>query len=250
MLPRIAITARPGEPDRPEARAKYRRAIEKAGGQPVLIAPPQYVESVADLIERFDGLLIPGGRDIAPEQYGGRDHESVELEPEGVDDFEIAAARVARRARVPTLAICRGVQVINVALGGSLYEDIAAQHVTPEGRALRHLQTPDRARDETTHPVEVTAGSKLASMLGATSLAVNSLHHQAVRRIAADLVPVARARDGVVEALELQGDHPFYLGVQWHPEELIGRDEPSRLLFRAFIEHAGRRATARAARAS
>ena len=250
MLPRIAITARPGEPDKPDARAKYRRAIEEAGGQPFLIAPPQYVESVADLVERFDGLLIPGGRDIAPEQYGGRDHESVELEPAGVDDFEIAAARAARRGRVPTLAICRGLQVINVALGGSLYEDIVAQHVAPGGSTLRHRQTPDHARDETTHPVDITAGSKLASMLGATSLAVNSLHHQAVRRIAADLIPVAAARDGVVEAVELQGDHPFYIGVQWHPEELVGRDEPSRLLFRGFIEHAGVRARARAARAS
>ena len=250
MLPRIAITARPGEPDKPDARTKYRRAIEQAGGNPVLITPPHYIESVGDLIEGFDGLLIPGGGDVAPELYGGRDHESVKREQTAVDEFEIVAARAARRARVPMLAICRGVQVINVALGGSLYEDIAQQHEAPGGRSLRHRQTPDHARDETTHQIDVVAGSKLATLLGTTSLAVNSLHHQAVRRVAADLIPVATARDGVVEALELQDGHPFFVGVQWHPEELIGRDEPSRSLFRGFVAQAGVRAGSRAARAS
>jgi putative glutamine amidotransferase len=250
MPPRIAITVRPGELDKPDARAKYRRAVEQAGGHPVLVEPPQYLESVPDLVERFDGLLIPGGGDVAPELYGGREHESVEREPEGVDEFQLAAARAARAKRIPTLAICRGMQVINVALGGSLYEDIASQHTAPGGGHVSHRQTPDHARDETTHSVDITAGSKLASLVGATTLPVNTLHHQSVRRVAADLVPVASARDGVIEAVELQDGHPFYVGVQWHPEELAGRDEPSRALFRGFVEHAGARARARAARAS
>lgn len=245
MIPRIAITARPGEPDKADARAKYRRAVELAGGRAVLVEPPRYPESVADLVQRFDGVLIPGGGDVAPGRYGGRDHESVELEPQAVDDFELAVARETRRARIPTLAICRGIQVVNVAFGGTLYEDIAAQHESPGGRAVRHRQIPDHARDEPTHPIDIASGSKLATLMGATSLRVNSLHHQAVRRIAADLVPVAKARDGVVEALELQDGHPFYVAVQWHPEELVARDEPSRSLFRGFVAQASERAAAR-----
>lgn len=246
MRPKIAITARPGEPDMSDARAKYRRAVELAGGHAVLVEPPRFLESVPDLVQRFDGVLIPGGADVAPERYGGRKHESVDLESPAVDEFELAVARETRRARIPTLAICRGIQVVNVAFGGSLYEDIGSQRAAPGGRTIRHRQTPDHARDEPTHPVDIAAGSKLAALLGATSLSVNSLHHQAVRRVAADLVPVATARDGIVEGLELQDGHPFYLAVQWHPEELVARDEPSRSLFRGFVAQASERAAARA----
>jgi putative glutamine amidotransferase len=148
------------------------------------------------------------------------------------------------------LAICRGMQVINVALGGTLYEDIGDQYESSNGLVLRHMQTPDFSRQDTTHDVDLRADSRLARIAGAASVKTNSLHHQAVRRIAYGLDPVGRARDGIVEALELRGDHPFFVGVQWHPEELVARDEPSRALFADFIEAAARYGAGRTAAAA
>ena len=250
MRPKIAIVVGADELEKPNARAKYRRAIEQAGGEPVLVSAPRFLASVPDLLERYDGLLLPGGGDLEPQLYGGRDHPAVDRSNPDVDQFQIEAARAARRARLPALGICRGIQVMNVALGGTLYEDIATQHDPPGGLRLRHQQTPDHGRDETTHRVEVAAGSTLAAQLGETSLATNSLHHQALRRIAAPLQPVAKTRDGIVEGVELHEGHPFYVGVQWHPEELTERDEPSRALFRGFVAAAAERARRRAERVS
>src|ERR1022692_452205 len=124
VKPKIAIIVGADDLAKPNARAKYRSAVEQAGGEPVLVPPPQYLASVPDLLERFDGVLLPGGADVDPELYGGRSHESVTPAPEGVDQFQMEAARAARRAGIPTFGICRGVQVMNVAFGGTLYEDI------------------------------------------------------------------------------------------------------------------------------
>ncbi len=250
MKPKIAIAVSAHELGKPDARAKYRFAVEQAGGQPELVGPPQYLASVSELLERFDGLLVPGGADVAPTIYGSREHPAVESAPEGTDEFQIEAVRAARRAGIPCFGICRGIQVMNVALGGTLYEDIEDQFEPPNGLRLTHKQTPDHARDETTHVIEVASGSTLATLLGTTSLATNSLHHQAVRRVAAGLQVVATARDGVIEALELPEARALFLGVQWHPEELVTRDEPSRRLFRGFVERAAERAQRRTARAS
>ena len=250
MKPKIALPVAGDEVAKPGARAKYRGSLERAGAEPVLIGPPQYMASVPDLIERFDGVLLPGGGDVEPELYGGLDHDAVRRVPPDLDAFQIEVVRAARRSRTPLLGICRGIQVMNVALGGSLYEDIADQYEAPGGMRLRHEQTPDMARDETSHRVEITAGSLLATLLGTTSLDVNSLHHQALRRVAADLVPVAAARDGIVEGLELREGHPCFVGVQWHPEELSERDEPSRSLFHGFVAFAAKRAAGRATRVS
>ncbi len=250
MKPKIAIPVSAAEVDVPNARAKYRFAIEQAGGQPELVAPPSFIASVGDLIERFDGVLLPGGADVAPQIYGSPDHPAVQPAPEGIDEFQLEAARAAKRAGIPVFGICRGMQVMNVALGGTLYEDIEDQYAAPNGLRLRHSQTPDHARDETTHVVEIVAGSALADLVGTTTMATNSLHHQAVRRVPAGLRPVAAARDGIVEAVEAPDARALYVGVQWHPEELVGRDEPSRALFRGFIASAAERAARRAERAS
>jgi putative glutamine amidotransferase len=250
MRPKIAIPVAPDELAKPNARAKYRNAVELAGGEPVLVAPPQYIASVPHMVERCDGVLLPGGPDVAPDLYGGRDHPAVQPATPEVDAFQIEMARAARRSRTPLLGICRGIQVMNVALGGTLYEDIDEQYDAPNHMRLRHQQTPDLARDVTSHRVEVAAGSMLASLLGTTSLDTNSLHHQAVRCVAADLALVATARDGTVEGLELRDAHPFFVGVQWHPEELVGADEPSRSLFRGFVACAAEHAKRRTARVS
>jgi len=249
MKPRIAITVGPDEAAHGNTRQTYRDAVASAGGDPVLIGPIAR-EGLAALLADFDGLLLPGGTDVDPAAYGGATHPSVDLAHPDRDALELEAVRFAKRSGLPTLAICRGMQVVNVALGGTLFEDVPDQYDPPNGLKLRHFQTPDHSRKETTHDVDVKAGSRLAQIAGAAAIATNSMHHQAVRRIAYDLEPVATARDGIVEALELRGEHPFFIAVQWHPEELFGTDEPSRRLFARFVDAAARRAGGRSATAA
>ena len=244
MKPRIAVTVNPGEAANPDARKKYRDAVTAAGGDPVLIDGAGKL-TLAETLLAFDGLLLPGGTDVDPAAYGGRPHPTVDVADPRRDALELEAARIAKRSGLPTLAICRGMQVVNVAFGGTLYEDIADQYEPPNGLRLRHQQTPDFGRQETTHEIDVKAGSRLADIAGSAALRVNSLHHQAVRRLAYGLEPIAYARDGIVEAYELRADHPFFVGVQWHPEELVGADEPSRRLFASFVAAAARRAAAK-----
>jgi len=244
MKPKIAVTVNPGEAASAEARKKYRDAVTAAGGEPILVDAVDK-STVAETLVAFDGLLIPGGTDVDPAAYGGKPHPSVDVADPRRDSLELEAARFAKRSGLPTLAICRGMQVVNVAFGGTLFEDITDQYEPPNGLQLRHKQTPDFARHETTHEVDLKIGSRLAEIAGCAAIRVNSLHHQAVRRVAYGLEPVAHARDGVIEAFELRSEHPFFVAVQWHPEELVGADEPSRRLFASFVAAAARRAAAK-----
>ena len=249
MKPRIAVTLGPDDVGKGNTKQRYRAAVEAAGGEPVLfcgVRPGLVEKALAD----YDGLLLSGGGDLDPEIYGSKPHRLVEQAHPQRDALEMEAAVFAKRSGMPTLAICRGMQVVNVALGGTLFEDIDDQYEPPNGQRLRHLQTPDFSRKDTTHEVDVKAGSRLAEIVGAAALPTNSLHHQAVRRIAYDLEPVASARDGIVEALELRGAHPFFVAVQWHPEELFETDLPSRTLFARFIDAALKRAAGRRASAA
>lgn len=247
MRPRIAITVGPDDAGKPGARAKYRAAVEQAGGEAVLLFVSGGADAVGSALEAFDGLLIPGGKDIAPERYGSKPHPLVEPSPKELDDFEIDAARSAKASGLPTLGICRGIQLMNVAFGGTLFEDIDDQYDAPAGFTVRHKQTPGAARSEPTHPVDLSAGSRLATALGSTTVTTNSLHHQALRTVAYDLATVGKARDGIVEAVESRDEHPFFVGVQWHPEEMVGQDGPSRSLFAALVAKAAERARGRKA---
>jgi putative glutamine amidotransferase len=140
-------------------------------------------------------------------------------------------------SRKPLLAVCRGIQVLNVALGGSLFQDVAGD----PGTDIQHQQDKDgKPRDEPTHPVKVVAGSRLAQVLGTTDLRVNSMHHQAVKAVGRGLVPVAFAPDTIIEGVELEEPDRFVLGVQWHPEELTERDPSARRLFGALVDAATR----------
>lgn len=249
MKPRIAITADAERIAEANYLRTYKRAVERAGGEPVLLHDIVEPEDVVAALQEFDGLLLPGGADIDPAEYGGRDHPTVSKAPAAYDRLELEAARVALHDDVPTFAICRGVQVMNVALGGTLYVDLPEEYEPRNGLRLQHRQTPPHPRHEATHPVDLEDGSLIARVLDNHMTPTNSMHHQALRRIAHALAPTARSRDGVIEAVEAKDAHPFYLGVQWHPEEMIDVDGPSRLLFDAFIRSAEQRAERRTARA-
>jgi putative glutamine amidotransferase len=207
----------------------YVQAVYQAGGLPVLIPLGIADADLVALVERLDGLLLTGGGDIAPERYGGQPHPQVyDIDPDR-DRLELSLVARAAQGGMPFLGICRGFQVVSVALGGSLYEDILDQHPG----ALKHDYFPGYPRDQLVHPVKITPGSRLAEILGDTELEVNSLHHQGVRQVPTALRTTALAPDGIPEAVELPG-HPFGLAVQWHPEWLQAH-APMRRLFEAFV---------------
>jgi putative glutamine amidotransferase len=210
--------------------AAYVRSVVEAGGLPVLLPLIDDETLLRALYERLDGLLLPGGGDVDPVWYG--EVQRPECEVYGVDSLrdrvELDLARWALGDERPVLGICRGQQTLNVAAGGTLYQDIA--HQVPD--ALAHDQTGDRQK--LTHSIVVASDSRLARVLGSTKVRVNSLHHQAVARLGPGLRDVAHATDGVVEGLE-HGGHPFALAVQFHPEELTPDHAPSVRLFAAFV---------------
>jgi putative glutamine amidotransferase len=208
----------------------YIRAVLQAGGTPVLI-PNQLPEADwLTLFERLDGILFTGGGDIATEIFGGVDHPRVSgIEPER-DSLELPMLRRAAESGKPFLGICRGLQVTNVALGGTLYTHISDQHPG----AQRHDWYPDIPRDYHAHPVRVEEGSRIAEIFGQPLLEVNSLHHQGIRDLAPALKAVGFAPDGLIEAVELP-NHRFGFAVQWHPEWLTDQ-EPMRRLFKAFVD--------------
>ncbi|HLY31923.1 MAG TPA: gamma-glutamyl-gamma-aminobutyrate hydrolase family protein [Ktedonobacterales bacterium] len=211
----------------------YARAIERAGGAPVFIplAESDHLDAICDtLCTRLDGLLLSGGADIDPAFYHEeRLPECGEIEPER-DLLELALTRRAMKQGLPIFGICRGIQLLNVACGGSLYQDIQAQR--PE--SLRHPQT-EHPRDFRAHSIRIEGASRLATITGAQAHQVNSLHHQAVKDAGAGLTVTAWAEDGVIEAMEAR-DYPFALAVQYHPEELAESDPFSQQLFVAFVQ--------------
>jgi len=216
----------------PEA---YMLAIIKAGGLPVIIPETISPSELDGLRRRLDGLLLTGGADVDPLRFNGKPNPKVYGIDEQRDEVEIGLARLAASTGLPFLGICRGIQVLNVALGGTLFTDIADQ--LPG--ALKHDYDSNTERAREAHPVQLEAGSALAHILGGSSVKVNSLHHQGLEKIAAGLRPVGTAPDSLIEAVELTG-HPFGLGVQWHPEAMP--DSPQmQALFRAFVEAAGKK---------
>ncbi|HEX6713678.1 MAG TPA: gamma-glutamyl-gamma-aminobutyrate hydrolase family protein [Thermoleophilaceae bacterium] len=211
----------------------YLDAVAAAGAIPVILAPLP-ARRLEAIIERLDGICLSGGPDLEPACYGSEAHPELgPTEPE-VDLFELGLVRAARRRRLPILAICRGMQVLNVARGGTL-----VQHLPDLGDGIAHRQ-PSPA-SEPSHGVALAAESRLARLVGAERIDVNSFHHQAIDRLGAGLEPVAWADDGVIEAVEAPGD-AFTLGVQWHAECLTDRPEHAGLfmsLVDAAEEHAG-----------
>lgn len=224
-------------PERAYVNGAYIPAVQAAGGIPVLLTPHFSREVQAALWARLDGLVLTGGGDIEPARFGEAPHPAVDDVSPARDDLEIGLTRRALADDVPLFAICRGIQVLNVAFGGTLVQDIAG--AMPG--ALAHSQT--APRHEATHRVKVLGeGTRLGRVLGALEVDVNSMHHQAIKRLGEGLCPVAWAPDGVIEGVEMPGEDRFVLGVQWHPEELVGHDSGARNLFAAIVEAAGRHA--------
>ena len=210
----------------------YVQAVAVAGGCPVMVPLGLSPELLDGIQARLDGILFTGGGDIDPAFYGAAPHPKVgdvDLDRDGV---ELYLLEKAVSQGVPFLGICRGLQLINVGLGGTLYADIAVQR--PD--ALRHDFYPDYPRDYLAHAVEIRTGSRLAGILGDARVEVNSLHHQGIDRLAPGLTSVASAPDEIVEAVELP-EHRFGLAVQWHPEWL-GEHAPMRALFQDFVRAA------------
>jgi putative glutamine amidotransferase len=223
-------------PERSYLNSSYVRVIQESGGIPIPLLPPLSKETLREIYPLLDGVLLTGGGDIDPRRFGEPPHPTAfDIVPER-DELELRLVEWARAEKKPLLAICRGVQLLNVALGGSLYQDLPSD---PGGSIAHSQQEPS---DQTTHKVSVVPGSALAEVVGTGGLEVNSLHHQGVNKVGKGLLPVATAPDGIIEGLELaeRRHGQFFLGVQWHPEELVTHHEPSRRLFSAFLSAAVR----------
>jgi putative glutamine amidotransferase len=210
----------------------YINAIKNANGIPLMI--PSELNEVArtELLQTFDGFLFSGGGDISGEYYDGQQHQLISNVDFGRDNLEMSLMQAVIDQDIPFLGICRGLQVLNVAMGGTLFSDIASQKSDP----IKHDYLIDYNRDYLAHKVEIVSGSKIHHIFGNSVLEVNSLHHQGVQNLAIGLNEVGFAPDGLVEALELP-DHKFGLAVQWHPECLTAQSS-MRQLFYMFIEAA------------
>lgn len=211
----------------------YVNAIIQAGGLPVLIPSNLFVEDFLELYSRVSGILFSGGGDISLNYFHGSDHPRIGEVDDNRDFTEISLMRVAVNEGKPVLGICRGAQVMNVALGGTLYTHIYDQL---QG-ALDHAY-PGDLRRTLVHPVNVEETSLSAEIFGETLLNVNSLHHQGLKDIAPGLRVAGHAPDGLVEVVEIP-DHPYAVAVQWHPEWLT--DQPAmQRLFKSFVDASGR----------
>ncbi len=210
----------------------YVHAVQHAGGVPILIPILSDLSELDTLLPRLDGLLLPGGGDVDPGRYGEDPHPLLMLTEPEVDTLEFALTQWALQEDIPTLGICRGIQVLNVALGGSLYQDLPDQYPG----SLRHMNA-TLPRTQIVHSVHVEPGSRMAEILGTQEVWVNSLHHQAIKVPGKGVRITGQAKDGVAELLEVPG-HRFMLGVQCHPEEIYTHEPALARLFSAFVKAA------------
>ncbi len=205
-----------------------KEAFIKLGAIPLIIAFPDDVSKVdqlaQDYVQLIDGLMLPGGPDVDPTFYGEEPHPKIGMTLYQKDRFEIALIKAALAADKPIFGICRGIQIMNVAMGGTLYQDLESQY--PELK----IQHPQATLGQfATHHVELTAGSKLAKLYGQSTIKVNSRHHQAVKAVGKGLKVTAVAPDGVIEGME-STDTDLFLGVQWHPENMWQQEDPQQLV--------------------
>jgi putative glutamine amidotransferase len=217
---------------------RYVHVLRESGGVPWLIPlVPDDVATLREIFDRLDGIFLTGGVDVDPSQYGEAKQTYCGTTDPARDEVELTLLRWAIEADKPVLAVCRGIQALNVACGGTLFQDVAAQ--VPA--AIKHDYFPTRdnphCRNYLAHPIAVRSDTRLGRILGAERVPVNSMHHQAIKRLGHGLVVSASAPDGVIEAVE-GADGRYLVAVQWHPEELADSDPGMRRLFTTFLDAA------------
>jgi putative glutamine amidotransferase len=243
QVPLIAVIGRHGAAGRLSRDAvtfagyRYLESVQRAGGEPLVIAPRHidHAGAVA-LLERFDGMLLMGGADLDPSSYGGAPHPSIYgVHPEQ-DRFEMHMVRAAIERAKPTLAICRGIQLVNVALGGTL-----VPHLPDVPGHVEHAPANFPAgQSYVLHDVELVAGSKVAKAMRTEQTTGASFHHQGIDRVGDGLAVVGRSPDGLIEALELDDDRMWLLGVQWHPEDTADHDPHQQALYDSLVDESCR----------
>jgi len=213
---------------------RYLAVLSSAGAAPVLLplldAAPDALHAI---YQRLDGLFLAGGVDVDPASYGAERHGATGRTDAARDAVELALTRWALRDGKPILGVCRGLQILNVARGGTLVQDTTLLH--PDAIKHDYFPTQGFARDHLAHDVTPQPGSRLAGIFGDADFAVNSMHHQGIDVLANGFVATAHSSDGLIEAIELEGDG-WVVGVQWHPESLIERDAATRRLFEEFVQ--------------
>lgn len=219
--------------EEPYMRPAYIKAVRAAGGIPVILPLDLTEEDLAQLVGEFDGFLFTGGPDVHPFYFGEETQAHCGSVCLRRDTMELALLKLVMAERKPILGICRGVQLINIGLGGDIYQDIPSQF--HEDFPIAHTQP--FYYDIPCHSVKVTPGTLLAKIAQSDSLRVNSMHHQAVRSVAAGLTASGHAPGGLVECIE-KPDYPYLIGVQWHPEYLWEQDQAAMRLFASFVEAA------------
>ena len=217
---------------------RYIRALTAAGALPWMIPlVGDEPETMRGIYEELDGIFLPGGADIEPAAYGEQPHARCDKGDPARDQVELMLVRWALADHKPVLGVCRGLQLVNLAAGGTLYQDLAEQMPG----AIKHDYFPFGgrfARDHLAHEVAVAEHTRLAEIYGPGALAVNSMHHQGIRRLGSHLVASAVAPDGLIEGIESEDDGSYVVAVQWHPEALVDNDQRARRLFASFVEAA------------
>ncbi|AZR72319.1 hypothetical protein BBF96_02270 [Anoxybacter fermentans] len=210
----------------------YVRAIENVGGLPLILPIiDKDVALIAEMVERVDGILLTGGVDVDPMLFGEEPHtEMGRIDPER-DFFELHLAKIALEKNLPILGICRGCQVLNVAAGGTIVQDIPSFY--GKDKVHKHKQTAPRWYP--THSVEIVKGSKLEAIFKTNKITVNSYHHQSVKEPAPGFIVSAKAKDGIIEAIE-GIEYKYALGIQWHPELMWQKYPQFKNLFQSFID--------------
>ena len=236
-LPRIAVSGvfRSWDgADRTGVNAAYVQALLAAGGMPLILSPLVSPSLAARALDGMDGLLLTGGEDLDPAWYGADPSPWLNPPSRERDIFELALFAVARQRGLPILGICRGIQLINVGMGGTLFQDLPSERPG----AINH--SPEGSRDARAHRVRLEPGSRAAEALGVPSVLVNSSHHQAIKHLAPGLRATGWSDDDLIEAVETAPDTPWLLAVQWHPEEMHrDRKAPEHGLFAALVREAG-----------
>jgi putative glutamine amidotransferase len=238
-LPRIAVSGVVrtwDDADRTGVNAAYVQMLLASGGVPLILSPLVGPSLAGRALDGVDGLVLTGGEDLDPAWYGADPSPLLSPPSRERDLFELALFAVARQRGLPILGICRGIQLINVGMGGTLFQDLP----TERPGAVNHR--PEGPRDSRSHRVRLEPGSRVAEALGATTIMVNSSHHQAIKDLAPGLLATGWTDDKLIEAAEAAPDTPWLLAVQWHPEEMHReRQAPERGLFAALVREAGAR---------